>query len=78
MSPIKTPSGDCSVRIEWTEPALDDLEDIRDYIAQDSSQNAAAFIQRLFDADNEGTQWHTGMSLSQRPQKNTESLTIVH
>ena len=38
------------MRIEWTEPALDDLEDIRDYIAQDSPQNAAAFIQRLFDA----------------------------
>jgi len=38
------------VRLEWTEPALDDLEALRDHIAQDSPVNATRFIERLFDA----------------------------
>jgi len=38
------------VRLEWTEPALDDLEALRDHIAQDSPVNAARFIEQLFDA----------------------------
>jgi len=37
-----------SVRLEWTEPALADLEALRDYIAQDSPVNAVRFIERLF------------------------------
>lgn len=37
------------MRLEWTDPALDDLEGIRDYISQDSPGNAKPFIQRIFD-----------------------------
>jgi len=38
------------MRVEWTEPALDDMAAIRDYIAKDSPENAYRFIERLFDA----------------------------
>lgn len=36
--------------VEWTDPALDDLEVIRDYIAKDSPYYAKRFIERIFDA----------------------------
>ncbi len=36
--------------IEWTDPALDDLEDIRDYIGKDSPYYARQFIEHIFDA----------------------------
>jgi len=36
--------------IEWTDPALDDLEGIRDYIGKDSPYYARQFIERIFDA----------------------------
>jgi plasmid stabilization system protein ParE len=36
------------MRVEWTGPALDDMADIRDYIAEDSKENAYRFIERLF------------------------------
>lgn len=35
-------------RIEWTEPALVDLEEIRDYISKDSPFYATRFIERIF------------------------------
>jgi toxin ParE1/3/4 len=38
------------MRIEWTDPALDALEEIRDYIAKDSPDDARRFIERIFDA----------------------------
>jgi plasmid stabilization system protein ParE len=28
------------MRLEWTEPALEDMATIRDYIAEDSTENA--------------------------------------
>lgn len=34
-------------RIEWTEPAVSDLENIHDYIARDSPEYADAVIERL-------------------------------
>ena len=34
-------------RLEWTEPAVADLENIQDYIARDSAEYADALIQRL-------------------------------
>ncbi|MEJ2592654.1 MAG: type II toxin-antitoxin system RelE/ParE family toxin [Candidatus Thiodiazotropha sp.] len=37
------------MRVEWTDPALDDLMVIRDYIAKDSPHYARRFIERLFD-----------------------------
>ena len=38
------------MKIEWTDPALDDLEIIRDYISKDSPYYARQFIERIFDA----------------------------
>jgi toxin ParE1/3/4 len=44
-------NGDClAMRIEWTEPALVDLEVIRNYIAKDSRYYADRFIERIFEA----------------------------
>jgi len=38
------------MRVEWTDPALDALEDLRDYIAKDSPYFARQFVERIFDA----------------------------
>ncbi len=38
------------MRVEWTDPALDALEGIRDYIAKGSPYYARGFIERIFDA----------------------------
>lgn len=38
------------MRIEWTEPALSDLADLRDYIARDSEENAVGFVGRLIES----------------------------
>ena len=38
------------MRVEWTDPALDALEGMRDYIARDSPYYARRFIERIFDA----------------------------
>lgn len=36
-------------RIEWTEPALGDMQGIRDYISKDSPYYATRFIERVFE-----------------------------
>ncbi|MCI0507598.1 MAG: type II toxin-antitoxin system RelE/ParE family toxin [Gammaproteobacteria bacterium] len=38
------------MRVEWTEPALGDLESILKYISKDSPENGYRFIERLFDS----------------------------
>jgi len=38
------------MKIEWTEPALLDLDGIRDYIARDSEYYASQFIGRIIEA----------------------------
>jgi len=38
------------MKIEWTQPAVLDLEGIRDYISRDSEYYAARFIERLIEA----------------------------
>jgi addiction module RelE/StbE family toxin len=38
------------MRVEWTEPALADLEDIRGYIGKDSEYYAARFVERVIQA----------------------------
>ena len=43
-------SGSQSVRIDWSEPAFDDLSALRDYIARDAPHYAEQFIDRLMDA----------------------------
>ena len=37
-------------RVVWTRPALDDVREIREYIARDSSRYARAVVERLFAA----------------------------
>jgi toxin ParE1/3/4 len=38
------------MKIEWTEPALFDVESIRDYIKRDSVYYSARFVERIFGA----------------------------
>ncbi len=38
------------MRIEWTEPAVIDLENIRDYISRDSEYYGLIVVERIFDA----------------------------
>lgn len=38
------------MKLEWTEPAIIDLENIRDYIAKDSANYAARFVARIIEA----------------------------
>lgn len=38
------------MKIEWTKPALLDLENIRDYIKRDSSHYATRFVDRIITA----------------------------
>lgn len=38
------------MKIEWTEPAISDLEGIRDYIERDSDYYAARLIGRIIEA----------------------------
>jgi len=38
------------MKIEWTQPALLDLEHIRDYISRDSEYYAARFIEKIIEA----------------------------
>lgn len=37
------------MKIEWTEPAVSDLEMVRDYIAKDSEFYALRFVERVFE-----------------------------
>ena len=37
------------MKIEWAEPAISDLQHIRDYIAKDSEYYAASFVSRIID-----------------------------
>lgn len=37
------------MKIEWTEPAVSDMEMIRDYIAKDSEFYALRFVERVFE-----------------------------
>jgi plasmid stabilization system protein ParE len=48
---VKMPKdGSWAMKINWTEPALEDLEAIQAYIAKDSNFYARRVIERLFDA----------------------------
>lgn len=38
------------MKIEWTEPAVSDLEALRDYIARDSEEYAVRFVGRIIEA----------------------------
>jgi toxin ParE1/3/4 len=38
------------MKIEWTEPAVADLEGIRDFIRRDSEYYAIRFVERIIEA----------------------------
>jgi addiction module RelE/StbE family toxin len=38
------------MRLEWTEPAVSDLENIRDYIKKDSEHYAFRFVEKIIEA----------------------------
>ena len=38
------------MRLEWTEPAVADLENIRDYIKKDSEHYALRFVEKIIEA----------------------------
>ncbi|MBC8181400.1 type II toxin-antitoxin system RelE/ParE family toxin [candidate division KSB1 bacterium] len=38
------------MKVRWTEPAIDDLESIRTYIARDSELYATSFIEKILHA----------------------------
>ncbi|MBI4722421.1 MAG: type II toxin-antitoxin system RelE/ParE family toxin [Candidatus Stahlbacteria bacterium] len=38
------------MNIEWTEPAVSDLESIKDYIARDSVPYASRFVEKVIEA----------------------------
>ena len=37
------------MKIQWTEPAVSDMEMVRDYIAKDSESYALRFVERVFE-----------------------------
>ena len=39
------------MRLEWTEPAVADLENIRDYIKKDSEHYAARFVEKVIEIE---------------------------
>jgi toxin ParE1/3/4 len=38
------------MKLQWTLPAVDDLENIRNYIARDSELYAAGFVEKIIAA----------------------------
>jgi len=38
------------MRLDWSDPAVRDLQDIHDYISRDSEYYASRFVERLLDA----------------------------
>jgi len=38
------------MKVEWTEPAVSDLEGIRDFIARDSEYYATRFVEKIIEA----------------------------
>lgn len=38
------------MKVEWAEPAVKDMESVRDYIRRDSEHYAARFVEKIVDA----------------------------
>ena len=45
------------IDVKWTEPALDDLKAIRDYIARDSSYYAQKVVDEVFNKTDNLSMW---------------------
>ena len=60
------------MKIIWTEPAVDDIENIKLYISKDSEQYAIAFIERIIESiEKLGKHPKMGRVV---PEENDESL----
>ena len=65
--------------LEWTFPALDDLEHIRDYIGEDSPLNARRFIERIFQAAEQlPEQPHSGRLVPEARRVDVRELLFEH
>lgn len=57
------------MKIEWTRPALLDLESIRDYISRDSESYATRFIEKIIEAVESLERFPKLIDLSQKPKR---------
>ena len=61
--------------IEWTDPALDDMDNIREYISKDSTFYARQFIERIFNyVENLSTQPELGRIVPEEERKDIREL----
>ena len=61
--------------ILWTEPSLDDLRAIRDYIARDSETYAASFIESILSAVEQLSEFpHSGRAVPEANRPDTREL----
>jgi len=65
------------MKIEWTEPALLDLESIRGYIRRDSQYYAARFVEKIIEAiDNLKAFPEMGRHVPEAEDKNMRELML--
>lgn len=63
------------MKIEWAEPALLDLENIRDYIRRDSEYYATRFVERIIEAvETLGRFPEIGRSVPEAEEENIREL----
>ena len=67
------------MKIEWTEPALIDLESIRDYIGRGSEYYAARFVERIVEAVESLEKFpEKGRRVPESKEKNIRELIFYH
>ncbi len=61
--------------IEWTDPAFEDMDNIREYISKDSPFYARQFIERIFSyVENLGSQPELGRIVPEEQRKDIREL----
>jgi len=70
-------NGSWAMRVNWTEPALEDLEAIQAYIAKDSSFYARQFIERIFDATTKLQSFHEIGRRVQEAEERTDIRELI-
>ena len=67
------------MKIEWTEPALSDLENIRDFIRRDSEYYAIRCVERIIDAVESLEKLpEIGRSVPEAEEKNVRELLLYN
>jgi len=65
------------MKLEWTEPAIADLENIRDYIRKDSEYYAARFVEKIIEAVEKLINFpKMGRSVPESDDKNIKELLL--